>query len=136
MKTVAIVAKGKNTCDTLKEQLDRILGNRIRVVGHYVDDPLWTTIKADLIVASGKTAYAASAGKKPDCPIILARRTINYAGLDELFDLPPGTNMLLVNDIFSAAEETISMLQALGVDHLNYHPYGTADLIPDDMLVV
>ncbi len=123
MKTVAIVAKGKNTCDTLKEQLDRILGNRIRVVGHYVDDPLWTTIKADLIVASGKTAYAASAGKKPDCPIILARRTINYAGLDELFDLPPGTNILLVNDIFSAAEETISMLQALGVDHLNYHPY-------------
>ncbi|MEI7432299.1 MAG: sigma 54-interacting transcriptional regulator [Betaproteobacteria bacterium] len=81
-------------------------------------------------MASGKVAYHEARHRTElGCPIILARRSINYHEVGQLFDLPAGTEALLVSDTLSAAEDTQSMLEALGIDHIIYHPYvpGTQD---------
>ena len=124
MKTLAIVTKGKNTCVALREQLENILDNRIKVSGYYVDESSARNISADLVVISGKRTYHEALNRiEKHCPVILARRSINYHEVDQLFDLPANTDVLLVNDLRSSAEDTISMLTALGIDHINYFPY-------------
>ncbi|MEN6412276.1 MAG: sigma 54-interacting transcriptional regulator [Veillonellales bacterium] len=124
MKSLAIVSQGKNTCLALQEQLKDLLGNRIRITGYYIDGNMADNITADVVVFSSKHSYEKALPRiNPKCPIILARRAINYHEVDQLFDLPANTDVLLVNDLLSSAQETISLLIALGIDHIKYHSY-------------
>ena len=124
MKTLAVVTKGKSTCEALTNQLRTLLPAQIRVNGHFVDDINLRRVTADLIVASGRVAYQHALDlTTTDCPIILARRSINYHEVGQLLDLPASTDVLLVSDTEPAARDTISMLKALGIEHLNYYPY-------------
>ena len=148
MKNVALITKGKNTCRALQEQLENFLGNRARVRGYYVDDSLDDNITADVVLISGKHAYEYALPRiNPASPVVLAQRSINYDQLDRLFDLPEGTEALLVNDLPYTSHDTISLLTALGIDHIQYYPYfpgipdyprlkvaitpGETDLVPD-----
>ena len=122
MKTLAVVTKAKHTCEALKKQLQTLLDDRIRVEGHYIDDVNLGTIRADLVIASGKIALReASHLVACDCPVILARRSINYHEIGQLLDLPAPTEALLVSDTVPSAEDTITMLDALGIDHIKFH---------------
>lgn len=124
MKNIVIITKGKNTCRALEEQLADFLGNQAAVRGYYVDGGLDDRIAADVVLISGKHAYEHALPRiDPASPVILARRSINYDRLDQLFDLPEGTDVLLVNDLPYSAQDTISLLTALGIDHIHYHPY-------------
>ncbi|MEN6564814.1 MAG: sigma 54-interacting transcriptional regulator [Veillonellales bacterium] len=124
MKSLAIVSQGKNTCLALQEQLKKLLGNRVKITGYYVDGNMADNISADVVVISGKHSFKEALPRiNPKCPIILARRAINYHEVDQLFDLPANTDVLLVNDLLSSAQETISLLIALGIDHIKYHSY-------------
>ena len=124
MKSLAIVSQGKNTCLELQKQLENLLGNRVSMKGYYVDGHMIDNISADIVVISGKHSYEKALPRiNPKCPIILARRAINYHEVDQLFDLPANSDVLLVNDLLSSAHETISLLTALGINHLNYYPY-------------
>lgn len=124
MKSIAIVTKGRNTCQALQEQLEGFLGNRANITGYYVDGGLDDKISADVVLISGKHAYERVLSLvDPGSSVVLARRSINYDQLDQLFDLPENTDVLLVNDLSNSAEDTISLLRALGIDHINYYPY-------------
>ena len=124
MKNLAIISQGKNTCLALQEQLQILLGNRVNITGYYVDGQMADNIIADVVVISGKHSYEEALPRiNPNCPIILARRAINYHEVDQLFDLPANIDVLLVNDLLSSAQDTISLLTALGINHINYFPY-------------
>ena len=124
MKSLAIVSQGKNTCLALQKQLKNLLGTRVSILGYYVDGNMADNISADVVVVSGKHSFKEALPRiNPKCPIILARRAINYHEVDQLFDLPANTDVLLVNDLLSSAQETIALLTALGIDHIKYHPY-------------
>lgn len=124
MKSLAIVSKGENTCLAIQEQLESLLDNRVRISGFYADGNIAHDIRADLVLVTGKYVYREVLPLiNPKCPIIVARRSINYHEVDQLFDLPDNTNVLLVSDMLSAAHDTISSLTALGIDHINYYPY-------------
>ncbi len=124
MKSLAIVSQGKNTCLALQTQLKNLLGARVSILGYYVNGNMADTISGDVVVVSGKHSFKEALPRiNPKCPIILARRAINYHEVDQLFDLPANTDVLLVNDLISSAQETIELLIALGIDHIRYHPY-------------
>lgn len=124
MKTLSIITQGENTCVALKKQLENLLGDRVKIIGYYIDGNLADNIRADLVLVSGLHTYKTALPKiNPSCPIILARRSINYHEVDKLFDLPDGCDVLLVNDLPSSVQDTISLLKALGINHINYHPY-------------
>ncbi|MHB1652193.1 MAG: sigma-54 interaction domain-containing protein [Desulfitobacteriaceae bacterium] len=148
MKSVTIVAKGKSTSEALYTQLNDLLGNKFHIRALYLDGPTERNLTADLLVLSSQACFElAKADLDPNCPVIIARRSVNYHEIDKLLSIPPGTDVLLVNDYLFTAEETISLLRALGIDHLNYYPYapeaksfprlrlavtpGETELIPD-----
>ena len=124
MKELAIIAKGKNTCLALQEQLAHLLGNRVTIKGYYMDGNIASNIYGDVILISSEEIYSkACQYLNPQCPTIIARRSINYHEVEQLLEIPAGTNVLLVNDMPTTAHETIALLMALGIDHIRYHPY-------------
>jgi PAS domain S-box-containing protein len=148
MKSITLIAKGKTTCQALLHQLHELLGDRVKLHGYYVDGTLKTTVTGDLVVFSSQIVYEQTKEYLPlNCPVIIARRSINYHDIDKLLDIPAGTGVLLVNDLKSSTLETISLLQALGLHHLDYFPFypgvedfprvkvavtpGELDLVPD-----
>lgn len=123
MKRVAIISKGRNTCISVQEQLENFIGNQVSISG-YLCTEITQSIDADLAVFSSKEAYAdGHIYISPQCPAIVARRSINYHEIDQLLDLPTNIDVLLVSDLLIAAQETILLLQTLGFDHIHYHPY-------------
>jgi transcriptional regulator with PAS, ATPase and Fis domain len=124
MPSLVIVARGKNTSTALHSQLSQLLGNRVEVTSYYLDGNIRSDLTGDLILIASQLALPdAFRFIRPGTPCIMARRSINYHEIDKLLSLPAGTEALLVNDAPSTAAETISLLQALGINHINYHPY-------------
>lgn len=148
MKDLAIISRGRATCQTFQEQLGHLLGGRVNIRGYYIDGTIRSPIDGDVVLVSSAQIYPdACRYIRSQCPVIIARRSINYHEVEQLLDIPAGTDVLLVNDMPTTAYETISLLMALGIDHIRYHPYapglsgfprlkiavtpGETDLIPD-----
>lgn len=125
MKNLVVIAMGKNTSLAFREQLYRLLGNRVNVNNYHVDNGLLPPdLQADLIVYASPHAYQkAQQQPLPPCPFLVARRSINYHEVNKLFEIADGTDVLLVNDLEVSANQTIALLQTLGINHLNYYPY-------------
>lgn len=124
MKHIALIALGEKTSYFCRDQLHRLLGNRINISNYYAEGNLPQRIKADFAIFTSRLAYQKTHTHLSDgLPYIISRRSINYHEVDKLFELPAGTNVLLVNDCIQSANDTISLLQTLGIDHLNYYAY-------------
>lgn len=123
MKELAIISNRKGTSLALQHQLKQLLGKRVNVQNYYLDGNLDKVITADLILITSSRIYQeASAHIDSRCPQIIARRSINHHEVEQLFEIPAGTEVLLVNDMASSAHETIALLMALGIDHIRYYP--------------
>ncbi|KLU60622.1 arginine utilization regulatory protein RocR [Peptococcaceae bacterium CEB3] len=123
MKTLTVVAKGKNTCDTVYQQLDELLSDWVQLETYRTEDKIQPYIGGDLIVVTSPFVLElAKQYFKPTCPRVVALRSINYLGIDSLLSLPIGTRALLVNNCLSAAEDTIALLKAIGMNHIDYFP--------------
>lgn len=130
MKGITLITKGRNTCKTLETQLKELLSDRVRIRAFYIDGGIHEPVADDLVIISSQTI--AGEAKKyilPGIPIVIARRAINYKGLEKLLIIPEGTDVLLVNDLPNTTHETITMLNLLGMDHIRYHSFypGIAD---------
>lgn len=124
MKHIALIALGEKTSYFCRDQLHRLLGNRINISNYYAEGNLPQRIKADFAIFTSRLAYQKTHTHLSDgLPYMISRRSINYHEVDKLFELPAGTNVLLVNDCIQSANDTISLLQTLGIDHLNYYAY-------------
>ena len=124
MKHIALIALGEKTSYFCRDQLHRLLGNHINISNYYAEGNLPQRIKADFAIFTSRLAYQKTHTHLSDgLPYMISRRSINYHEVDKLFELPAGTNVLLVNDCIQSANDTISLLQTLGIDHLNYYAY-------------
>lgn len=124
MKHIALIALGEKTSYFCRDQLHRLLGNRINISNYYAEGNLPQLIKADFAIFTSRLVYQKTHTHLSDgLPYMISRRSINYHEVDKLFELPAGTNVLLVNDCIQSANDTISLLQTLGIDHLNYYAY-------------
>lgn len=124
MKNLAVVAAGENTSMAFRGQLYRLLGNRVNVSHYCLAEGLPNVIEADVaLFASAETHSRARSHVSEGTPFLVARRSIDYHEIGKLFEIPAGTDVLLVNDLVSSTEETIALLQTLGINHINYHPY-------------
>ena len=123
MKKLVIISVGYNTAHTIYEQLCNILYSSVDIKYYYSSSPPPTNLEVDLILYSSEYAFERINFRPANVPYIIARRSINYHEISKLFKLPKYSDVLLVNDSKDSAEETILLLQALGIDHINYYPY-------------
>lgn len=130
--SVLIVAYQKNTLKRLVKQLQEIgFHNYFNIDGRTVDELFLSSAKGyNLIVLSSKVILPMI---KPyltqEIPYIIAKRTIDYANIQDLLAIPKGMKILLVSDLKEASEETIVTLKETGInyDFVPYYPGASYD---------
>ncbi|MDF1507032.1 sigma 54-interacting transcriptional regulator [Robertmurraya sp. DFI.2.37] len=126
-KRILVVSYMKNTLHTLLNQLNEIgLMEHFEFEGVTVEQLEASIIKRNsLVLVSSSIVYTMV---KPyldeNTPYIITTRTINYANLREILEIPKGTQAYLVSDLRQSAEETISILEETGIelDLIPYYP--------------
>lgn len=122
MQKLVIIALGHNTAYTLYEQLKNLF-SFLDISYYYQSSLPPKDLEADLIVYSSHYTFEKIKVNAPHIPYIIARRSINYHEIHKLFKIPKYSKALLVNDSKESAEETILLLQTLGIDHIDYYSF-------------
>lgn len=130
--SILIVTYQRDTLKRLIKQLQEIGFNKyFNIDGRTVDELFHSTAKGyNLIVLSSKVILPMA---KPylteEIPYIIAKRTIDYAYIEDLLAIPKGMRILLVSDLKEASEETIVTLKEAGInyDFVPYYPGASYD---------
>lgn len=124
IKSIVLITGTEQTRKALLEQIKEYIGDLIEIKSYALDEGINEKIRADLVVLSTRLIYDEVIDRiDKTCPIITARRTINYSNLDKLLFIEKGTEVLFVNDVKETTEESIDFLKKIGINHIKYNPY-------------
>lgn len=124
MKTVTLFTGTESTRIELKAQLESVLQGVVEIDSYATDKGLSRQVSPDLAVLSTDLIRSEAMPWIDDsCPCVTARRTLDMTRLDELFAIPGGQKLLLVNDTRETAEESVALITSLGLTHFELIPY-------------
>ncbi|KZE69447.1 Fis family transcriptional regulator [Fictibacillus phosphorivorans] len=123
-KQIVLLAGTKETRIALSHQLQSILGDFFHIRSYSSEEMLPSLLENEIVILSSYLIKREVAHCLSDsCKVITARRTVNYEYMDQLLQLPEGTDVMYVNDFPQTVEQSVQTLIHLGIDHLNYLPY-------------
>lgn len=123
-KKLAIVTGSEATKETLCNQIKYFLEDCIDIEGFSEEIQVREPIKADLVVMSSKIlAEEMTEYVSPECPVLIANRSLNIENIEKLFGIPKGTKVFFVNDIKENAFGCIEALKEIGIDYIDFIPY-------------
>jgi len=111
--------------DDIKKQLSGLMGDKIGIESlclNELNQGFKFKNRLILITASAIQKHALPFIGK-NCTLIIAKRTLNLEMLTDLFAIPEGSNVLLVNNLIVNAQEVIQELDTLGINHVKFFPY-------------
>ncbi len=121
---LSIVTSTENTLRVIKNQIYNLIGDKIDIRGYYLGNLGESKIHDELILFTSKTIYKKAKSHICDnSSVLIARRSINYHEINDIFNIPENTDVLLVNDLEETTNETILLLNTLGIDYINFFPY-------------
>lgn len=126
MKTIAVVTDGNNNLqEFINNNLQQIFDKKIHINNYYLNNLNDNTlINSDVVLSMiEKRVIEIKEYIKDYSKIITIHRSIKNKDIYELFSLPCGIDVLVVNDNEYTTLETISNLYKLGINHLNLIPY-------------
>ncbi|CAH0318637.1 Arginine utilization regulatory protein RocR [Peribacillus sp. Bi96] len=123
--TILLVTSTKTVSKTFEENLQMFFGSKIDIDTCYETLPLNEKVihKADLILLSSPVLEEDFRKLDLNIPLMVARRSIRIAKLEQLLDLPAKTKILLVTNSMIVARDSIDVLHAFGFGHLTLIPY-------------
>ncbi|HET7581115.1 MAG TPA: sigma 54-interacting transcriptional regulator [Bacillales bacterium] len=117
--SILVIGYRQNTIKAIVEQLQEIrLHDYFEIEARTVDELFNSTIHNDtlVLVTSPIVLTMAKPYLSKHTPYIVAQRTVNYARIREILELPDDMKVLLVSNMKEAAEETIVILKEIGID--------------------
>lgn len=123
---ICLVAGSTDTLKALKLQLSKYLDDKFHMKYYVVDLGIDGLIQGDLIIFSSQYAYDELIEMNKidtNCEIVIAERTIDFDGLDDIVALAVGTEVLLVNDMKETTHQVIENLKDIGITGLDFIPY-------------
>lgn len=123
---ISLVTGSEYTKLALLKQLEEYID--IKSINSYAIDEnqIHSIIENDLIILSGEIVKQELMEKNllnTNCDMIIAKRTISYDHIDEIFLIPENTEVLFVNDLKETTYEMIEIFKELGIDHIKCIPY-------------
>lgn len=128
MKTIYITFNSREKADTwsyLYENLKAVFENYVSVKICFLDEALPADlIDGDLfLVLYRNRVYSMKEYVSSLDKVIVMSRTVQSQYLETLYQLPEGTQLLVVNDSQESTIQAANNLYALGLNHLNLVPY-------------
>ncbi|WNR46111.1 sigma-54 interaction domain-containing protein [Paenibacillus roseipurpureus] len=123
-KELILLAGTNDTRKTLSAQLEEVIGDWFEIESYSLEEQFPSPFENKLIIL---TSYLLEEDFKnaigEGCHVLIAKRVINYEHIDKLLAIPEGTRALYVSDYAQNCYDSISMLQQLGIDHIDYIPH-------------
>ncbi|MEH7482298.1 PAS domain-containing protein, partial [Neobacillus drentensis] len=116
MPEILVVTKDYRTFKLFYKQITDFFNGKVTILSSEQCDDF---DHVDLILLSIEELLD---DRYPAEKVLIARRTINIARLEELISLPAGTECLVVNNLAETTSETIEILENFGFE-LNFYPY-------------
>jgi transcriptional regulator with PAS, ATPase and Fis domain len=132
MKKVAIIYKNSDNQEVikyLKDNLEKIFENYLIAENYYLDElPTNFKINADAyILTDSAMLYPLKDRITNYNNIVIMHRSLKKQPLYEISLIPENTNVLIINDTYETAVQTICSLYELGMNHINLVPYDSND---------
>lgn len=132
MKTIAIVTdssyksgRPNSVGEIIRANLNEVFAHQVEVQNYYIDQiHNQGLINGDLIMvmASSRTIKIKDHVTDPN-NIIIVKRTFQKSGINQLFSIPKGSDVLVVNPDIETVLDSISTLYHIGIKHVNLIPF-------------
>ncbi len=125
-KSIVLIAGSTNTKNHLYSQLIEFIPEYISIKSYASEENIPDEITADLIIYSSENLVneLKERGINLNCnDYIISERSINFDYIELVANIPPKTEVLLVNDEKETAQSSIDDLMELGLNHIKYYPY-------------
>ena len=124
MKKISIISMSEDTGLSIKQQLEAIFKKEFYIECLNLLNYQEKYLECDLAIFSGEEVKNACKNIiNDDLKYIVSKRVIKHDYIDEILNIPRGTEVLLVNDSESSCEEVVKQLKSQGLNHIVYHPY-------------
>lgn len=123
---VAILASTPDTAQAVTKQLRNMFINSVdfKTYDFQTIEAANISISSRLVlITSNHISAQAKHYISPETDIVIANRVINVDTIHNLYALPEGSRVLLVNNLEETTLEAIKQLLAVGLNHLKYFPY-------------
>ncbi len=123
--SMTILSSTPSTAESTRKQLEACFTGSMTFKTVIFSDELEPFSISDDYVLITNTLIREKALKyiKPGTRFLISDRTINADTAEKLYDIPEGTDVLLVNVSRDTAHEALTQLQERGIRHLHFFPY-------------
>jgi hypothetical protein len=134
MRKVHVISIQKSYLDIIVNQLVDIFGGKVELSAITLHEMTMGIIsEKDIVVLSKEIIKGIARSFIPDaCPIIIAKREVNIAATKELYKLPKGQQILVINDTVEHSVETAISLENIYFEH-EYTAFDPTGLIPENI---
>lgn len=124
-KEIIMLAETQGTADYVSRQLNGIFSAYASLSIVIADSKLpCHSLSASLVVIISKVLERQMQQYiKPGTRMLIADRMVDPCEAARLYDIPPGSDVLVVNTSPLVTEESIQQLMSCGMDRLKYHAY-------------
>ncbi len=125
-KQIAIVAKSLETLDILRKQLHDYFNPYCGISSYLLDDLSGEINHVDMVLLSSKSDDIFQVAKQyipEQTPVWVINRLFEPKKLKWLMQIPSGTEVLVINNLYDTCNEVIQTLLEANMNHLRYIPY-------------
>jgi hypothetical protein len=127
MKKIALITDIRNSQlgDVLSSDLREVLSGHAEIRNYFFeslksDEP----IEADVVLVTTQSRALEIQNHVTEARrILVVQRTIRESDAYRIFSIPPGTPVLVVNNLPETTMETVALMQQIEFDHLQFIPY-------------
>lgn len=134
MKRIQVIAKQQVYLNIIVRQLEEIFGDQCQLCARTLQEITPGVIAEEDLIIISKEVYKGIIEPfiPKTCTIIVAEREINIVGTKQIFDLPKGERILVINDTAEHAEETVKSLEKIYFEH-HYFYYDPEHPLPENI---
>lgn len=121
---LSIITRSEKHKEYVISQLTNLLGPEVPIKGYSIIEGVKETIYDRLVLICHE--YLKETALKyidPRSEILVARRALNHYMLEDVLHIPNGEEVLFVDVNKYLAENSISLLVGLGINHIKMYPY-------------
>lgn len=134
-KKLVLIVKGIETKGILERQLKAYFEPYCEIESYSIDQTIQPIDHADIVLFSSRSSaiYQAAQQYIPEhIPTWILHRLFDPRNLKELMQIPSGTEVLVINNLYSTCEEVIQTLLEAHMDHLQYIPFYPGCMLKHD----
>ena len=128
-KSVSIFCRNRFSCNAWKNHLLNIKDDlEVRTFVYdevHFDRPYYDDL---IIIYPFSIKDRVMALLDPKAKVIVGKRTISLDKIYQLTDIPPGSDVVILNDTYEFCLDIIEELRSLGFDYYEYYPYDPAEI--------